>query len=270
MQWNPPTDPSPPYAAPYSGGLPGLLANPGPDPATAVPPLAPFTKQWYDTNFQYTKVGSANPTNYFFPTDKQIWFVTAGPSFGTGNIEWDWKDVSANGDWRIPPDIHSFDQWQVDVDFIPNYTSAQQVPSVLDYVVRIVDRSGAYPGIVPPPEVGNRWFEDVTLGSAIAPAPPTGGSVVKEIYTAVFNPTLGNYQPGTLIGSITNSGTLPLDPGYDILYIRDIATPSATGTINNYENTFRQTPGPLPILGAGTALAFSRKLRGRIKASRSA
>jgi hypothetical protein len=30
----------------------------------------------------------------------------------------------------------------------------------------------------------------------------------------------------------------------------------------------RQTPGPLPILGAGAALGFSRKLRRRIRAAR--
>ncbi len=34
-----------------------------------------------------------------------------------------------------------------------------------------------------------------------------------------------------------------------------------------YNNQLRQTPGPLAILGAGTAFGFSRKLRSRIKAS---
>lgn len=281
LQWNPPTDPAPPYAPPYVGGLPNLLANPGPvTPAIATP----FTKQWYDTDFQYTKVGDVTATNYFFPTDKQIWFVDSntllpipnpvtsgngGPSKGSGNIEWDWKDVSANGDWRIPPDPHSFDQWQVDVDFNPNLTLPQGSPSVFDYVIRISDRSGAYPGIVPAPREGNKWFEDVILTSAIVPS-PGGGSVIKEIYTAVYNSVLGDYQPGTLIGTLTNSGTLPLVPGYDILYIRDTVTPNVGGTIDAYQNTYRQTPGPLPIVGAGAAFGFSRKLRGRIKASRTA
>lgn len=37
-----------------------------------------------------------------------------------------------------------------------------------------------------------------------------------------------------------------------------------------YVNAFYQTPGPLPVLGAGVAFGFSRKLRQRIKASRTA
>jgi len=41
------------------------------------------------------------------------------------------------------------------------------------------------------------------------------------------------------------------------------------GAIDNMQNTVR-TPGPLPILGAGAAFGFSRKLRGRIKAARNA
>ena len=32
-------------------------------------------------------------------------------------------------------------------------------------------------------------------------------------------------------------------------------------------STTSQTPGPLPILGVGATFAFSRKLRGRIRAS---
>ena len=43
--------------------------------------------------------------------------------------------------------------------------------------------------------------------------------------------------------------------------------PTAGGQLDNYTNTF-QTPGPLSVLGAGAAFGFSRKLRGRIKASR--
>ena len=52
-------------------------------------------------------------------------------------------------------------------------------------------------------------------------------------------------------------------------YIRDTFTPN-DGAIDAGLNQFRQTPGPLPILGAGAAFGFSRKLRGRIKASRTA
>ena len=43
-------------------------------------------------------------------------------------------------------------------------------------------------------------------------------------------------------------------------------TANSPGMIQ-YNNQLRQTPGPLAILGAGTAFGFSRKLRSRIKAS---
>ena len=39
--------------------------------------------------------------------------------------------------------------------------------------------------------------------------------------------------------------------------------------MDNFLNIY-QTPGPLPLLGAGAAFGFSRKLRGRIKASSAA
>jgi hypothetical protein len=42
------------------------------------------------------------------------------------------------------------------------------------------------------------------------------------------------------------------------------------GSISSWQNSFRQStkvPGPLPLLGAGVAFGFSRKLRSRIKAT---
>ena len=44
--------------------------------------------------------------------------------------------------------------------------------------------------------------------------------------------------------------------------------PLAGGQLDNYTNTFEAVPGPLPVLGAGAAFGFSRKLRARIKAAR--
>jgi hypothetical protein len=38
-----------------------------------------------------------------------------------------------------------------------------------------------------------------------------------------------------------------------------------TTTVTSWSQTYTQTPGPLPILGAGAAFGFSRKLRSRIK-----
>ena len=65
----------------------------------------------------------------------------------------------------------------------------------------------------------------------------------------------------------SNTGLVQiLNPTANI-YVKDSYTVGAGGQLDNYTNTF-QTPGPLPILGAGAAFGFSRKLRGRIKAAR--
>ena len=54
------------------------------------------------------------------------------------------------------------------------------------------------------------------------------------------------------------------------LSIRDTFSTPSPGALTSFTNTFRQkqdVPGPLPLMGAGMALGFSRKLRSRIKTS---
>jgi hypothetical protein len=68
----------------------------------------------------------------------------------------------------------------------------------------------------------------------------------------------------------SNSTLLPFTSGYgayNTVYVRDTYNVASGAVMDNYTNTL-QTPGPLPILGAGAAFGFSRKLRGRIKAAR--
>jgi hypothetical protein len=97
-------------------------------------------------------------------------------------------------------------------------------------------------------------------------------TVKKEVFSAYDQAT------NTLSGKIaelnlTGAGfepVVPFSPRQQI-WIRDTYNNPVAGqsSIDNVENTVR-TPGPLPILGAGAAFGFSRKLRGRIKASRTA
>lgn len=94
------------------------------------------------------------------------------------------------------------------------------------------------------------------------------GSATKTVY--------GSYDSGTgtlsnLIGTLnvnelTPTQTIALSQQYSTIYVQD----SYGGTkIDNVVNSY-QTPGPLPILGAGAAFGFSRKLRVRIKGVRAA
>jgi hypothetical protein len=74
---------------------------------------------------------------------------------------------------------------------------------------------------------------------------------------------------------LNNNGVITVNPsgGGDLIgygseiWVKDSWTVSGAAEVDNITNTF-QTPGPLPILGAGAAFGFSRKLRGRIKAAR--
>lgn len=74
--------------------------------------------------------------------------------------------------------------------------------------------------------------------------------------------------------NLTGAGFVPVVPLNNLsqIYIKDTFNNPVIGqsSIDNVQNTVRSTPGPLPILGASAAFGFSRKLRGRIKASRAA
>jgi len=70
----------------------------------------------------------------------------------------------------------------------------------------------------------------------------------------------------------TVSASVPVLPSSPY-FIKDVYSGSG---INSFQNTVQTAaapaaaPGPLPILGAGAAFRFSRKLRARVKASRPA
>ncbi|MCS5698286.1 hypothetical protein NZK32_04420 [Cyanobium sp. FGCU-52] len=55
------------------------------------------------------------------------------------------------------------------------------------------------------------------------------------------------------------------------IYVLDSWAPAAPAALSGIENVYTQTsevPGPLPVLGAGMAFGFSRKLRRRIQGQR--
>lgn len=113
------------------------------------------------------------------------------------------------------------------------------------------------------PGTPNLWFDKVRLQYIIGTGNPT---VTKEVCAGSYLPN-GNCN-GTILGTIsTNGGVLMLPNKYSSIGLKDTVV---GGTVNHINNDLRNVPGPLPILGAGAAFGFSRKLRGRIKASRTA
>ena len=189
-------------------------------------------------------------------SDKLIKFLNL-PSKGTGDIEFKYVD-------NPPLGLDIYDQWFVDVNFQPQNLMHSDGASTFDYLIKID------PSVVP----HLPWFWDVNLGALV------GGdaSVSKQIWA-----TDGNGTKRTLLD------TLNYDPfngithtHYDVwptnslteLYILDTANPGTGvngGYVHAYVNTFRQNvPGPLPLMGAGAAFGFTRKLRRRVKAFRMA
>jgi hypothetical protein len=113
------------------------------------------------------------------------------------------------------------------------------------------------------------FFREIGLGVDVNGIGTYSVSVTKEVFTSA-----GGMSLGTLVFNQTNSGSsytgdLLVNPIYESLYIVDsYAVTGDTVGIDKITNTFESVPGPLPILGAGAAFGFSRKLRGRIKAAR--
>jgi hypothetical protein len=145
----------------------------------------------------------------------------------------------------------------------------------VDYDPGLITGAGSYNynvATISPP--GKPFFDNVDLGVDVNAIGTYSVSVTKDVYTA-----LG----GTLLGSITFTQTgagssktpeLDLWPTYELknLYIVDSYTVTGgNAAIDKITNTYNsEVPGPLPILGAGAAFGFSRKLRNRIKAARTA
>jgi hypothetical protein len=93
-----------------------------------------------------------------------------------------------------------------------------------------------------------------------------GGSVTKTIYSdSLFTTQIGTV---TSTGGVTPYVALS-DMTLTTVYVKDTWTVDGGTQLNSISNNFKSAPvpGPLPILGAGMAFGYSRKLRARIKAS---
>jgi hypothetical protein len=200
-----------------------------------MPPTACQTGMWYPSN----------PTS-----DKLVKFLNL-PSKGTGSIKFDYDD-------NPPPGLSLLDLWEVDVDYNADLMPADGV-STFDYLIKIDKSVPHFP-----------YFRDVSLGGGIN----GDASLTKEIWS-----TNGNGVKQTLLHTLIDDpfnsvndlhyNLLPTH-ALDELYIFDTSNPGTIangGLVNNHQNTFRQVPGPLPLLGAGAAFGYTRRLRRRLKAT---
>ena len=163
----------------------------------------------------------------------------------SGDVEFSYNGVAANG-------RHT---WAIDADFAPN--QAGPYSGVFEYSLTAPNAGS-----------GGRWLS-AALTQNIVPG-FNGATVTKEIYgDSGFTNLLLTLGPLSDAGSAPSTGFTNFTNA-DIdgtIYVRDIYSGTTGAQLDNIINSV-QTPGPLPVLGAGAAFGFSRKLRGRIKAAR--
>lgn len=145
------------------------------------------------------------------------------------------------------PDIHP---WHVDLDM-------GGAPGVQDF-------NGGFLGYTLEVKDPN-W----ALNSAYLAAQAPAGSVTKDIYSSATLYNAGTGGAGDIC-HITTLGTQCDFSGVSQIWVRDtwIATPAGVDNIANDYSQTTETPGPLPLLGAGAAFGFSRRIRSRIKGAR--
>jgi hypothetical protein len=103
-----------------------------------------------------------------------------------------------------------------------------------------------------------------------------GGKFSKQICADAFGGTACITAMDLNTLTLSNTGVSPfIDISYlgaNKIYVTDtyqsvVGNPMGYGQISDFTNTFEAVPGPLPVLGAGAAFGFSRKLRKRIKSA---
>lgn len=146
---------------------------------------------------------------------------------------------------KLTPSDHSY--WRFSLDFATAVTANGS--GNVDYMIQIIDPS--------------RFFHTAELTANIGGSGPytiTKKFFTDSTFTTEILPWRLSAPPVPVIEGI----------GDQIIYVRDNwSVPNGSGiSIDNIDNKYTQVPAPLPILGIGAAFGFSRRLRKRIKASK--
>jgi hypothetical protein len=159
----------------------------------------------------------------------------------TGHFDFEWQDSGT-------PTVFGDDNWNLRTVFdnalsglLP--TPANDAIGSLNYTLAILGSSATFKNV---------QIDGSTTGS--------GNTVIKSTISPAVTLTSIN-------GGISNANIDGI-----FLDVTDTYRVTNTGGLNSFNNGYTQSdippvPGPLPLLGAGMALGFSRKLRSRIKGS---
>jgi hypothetical protein len=167
------------------------------------------------------------------------------PTIGTFTDEAEAIDVTqlpsgTEVDFEATNLFYPFSQVQIDTDFNYLTSGGDYTGPAINVTYRINKKT---PGL---------WYDGIDLH--VAGIGPT--KVTKKVYADAgltnLIETLEVNGQASIFKSLPNKFTH--------LWIVDHFDPNGGG-IDNVQNTFRNVPGPLPILGAGLALGSVRKLR---------
>jgi hypothetical protein len=177
--------------------------------------------------FQICPVGSTATVG-----DKTLTTI-AGPTAGAGKVEFATVPVI--------PILNGVDPWNfhVDVDFDTELTGPSN--GSFRYNLKIDDN------------VNHTYYRALLTWAGV------DATVTKNIFD---KPDF--LAPILTLASDGAWGDIP--GGLKEIWVEDIYSVGPMGTLDNFQNNFSQVPGPLPLLGAGTAFGFSRRLRRRSKA----
>jgi len=188
-------------------------------------------------------------TESFTLGDKRITYLENPTSSDAGDIEFSWDD---NGTSNPHPYGQFLDDiWTVDTDFTPNIHGGSPggTNGTLKYKLSIVDLPSHGPNPL--------FFDKVNLNWAAVMGPNV--TVTKQVFSDAFT---------TNILTLTGNGSMGDISAWNLkdIWILDTYNVPAGEGLDNFNDAFTQgVPGPLPLLGAGTAFGFSRRLRRRSK-----
>ncbi len=177
---------------------------------------------------------------------------TSNPDGGSLKFEWSKIGIGPE-DFPYQNDIFS-----LNIDFVPNL---------------IGPRAGSFEYFIAADVGAGYTLKDVSLDSTVVhDIDGTTTTVTKEVFNPITSDTV----------TLTSTNGLPSNPfreslGAPGVRVIDSWTVGDKDTLENIKNSYRQdfsrepfdeVPGPLPLLGAGAAFGFSRRLRSRLLAAK--
>lgn len=186
----------------------------------------------------FNAIGAGDTVNC---ADKQFTINSFNFGGNDGSIDFEWVQVD-------PDPGYLDDLFSTDLHFSSSVVGPQS--GFFDYTVEITDPS--------------YFFNTVQLDSSVAlnSRPNSDQTIVTK---AITGPT-GSPQLNSIDGAQVGPIFLLPDNTLKSIQVRDSWAVAPGDVLTSLKDTFTQdTPGPLPLLGAGAAFAWSRKLRSRVK-----